>query len=262
METKQIINKYSQLIHNYIQQEYLNRCIPKPTIEEHKILALYSLVKDKHLHEEYIVSALLVQLALNTHDTINKKSHSNSSKNIKRQQLTVLAGDYYSGIYYHLLAKAKEVKFIKELASAIFEITEKKATLYYSTYSLFDQLLEAYIEVDTAIVNKVARYLQIDKGLDYMNDWLLLHKLIIEYKLVKEEKESFFQLLTTQNCTQVTTLVELEHCIHNKIIQLREKLHNYDQDVSKEIDFLRNMYHQDTKEIVIVNSLLEEGLSK
>lgn len=262
MEKTQIINKYNQLIHNYIEQEYLNRYIPKPTMEEHRILALYSLVRDKHLHEEYIVSALLVQLALNTHDTINKKTHSNSSKIIKSQQLTVLAGDYYSGIYYHLLAKAKEISFIRQLASAIFEITEKKSTLYYSTYELFDDFLEAYVEVDTAIVNKVAEYFQIEKGLDYMNDWLLLHRLILEYKLLKEEKESFFQMLTRQNCTQVPTIVDLEQCLHNKIILLREKLHKYDAEMSKEIDFLRNMYHQDSKVIFFVNSLLEEGLSK
>ncbi|AQQ53631.1 heptaprenyl diphosphate synthase component 1 [Planococcus lenghuensis] len=69
----------------------------------------------------------IVQAALDAHEHVEE----NGAANLE-QQLTVLAGDYYSGVYYQVLARLKNIDLVRQLSSAIAEISENKASLYES----------------------------------------------------------------------------------------------------------------------------------
>src|SRR5699024_12080275 len=82
--------------------------------------------------KQYIITTKLVQIAWDTNDLVpvtNDEMDSEESRVAK--QLTVLAGDYYSGLYYLLLSEIEAFDMIHILASAIKEINEYKMKLYY-----------------------------------------------------------------------------------------------------------------------------------
>src|SRR5699024_3634853 len=78
--------------------------------------------------EKYMITTMLVQIALDTHDLVtDKKNDTVEPLSVEStRQLTVLAGDYYSGLYYLLLAEIEDYQLIHALAIAIKEITELK----------------------------------------------------------------------------------------------------------------------------------------
>lgn len=67
----------------------------------------------------------IVQMALDTHEHVQENGPASLE-----QQLTVLAGDYYSGIYYQMLARLRNIDLIRQLSAAIAGISENKASLY------------------------------------------------------------------------------------------------------------------------------------
>ena len=63
--------------------------------------------------------------AFHAHDSIEDRGAPS-----RRQQLTVLAGDYYSGIHYRILAGIRDTVLLRELAHSVIRMTECKASLY------------------------------------------------------------------------------------------------------------------------------------
>ena len=78
--------------------------------------------------EDSAKTVAIVYAALQAHDQVKEDSPISKS-----QQLTVLAGDFYSGIYYQMLSNSNNIKLIQLLASGIIGVSEKKATLYEKT---------------------------------------------------------------------------------------------------------------------------------
>ncbi|MFD1030873.1 heptaprenyl diphosphate synthase component 1 [Metaplanococcus flavidus] len=78
--------------------------------------------------EDSAKTVAIVYAALHAHDQVKEASPVSKS-----QQLTVLAGDFYSGIYYRLLSGTKNIRLIQLLASGIISVSEKKASLYENT---------------------------------------------------------------------------------------------------------------------------------
>ena len=51
-------------------------------------------------------------------------------KAARSRQLKVLAGDYFSSRFYHLLAQAGQIDMIKQLSNAICEVNRLKMNMY------------------------------------------------------------------------------------------------------------------------------------
>ncbi|MNB87259.1 Heptaprenyl diphosphate synthase component 1 [compost metagenome] len=80
--------------------------------------------------ELYTLVTGLVQLALDTHESIEHVSDDPGGDQMRSRQLKVLAGDYFSSWFYHLLAKSGQIEMVGSLSSAIADFNVLKARLY------------------------------------------------------------------------------------------------------------------------------------
>ncbi|MFD2612013.1 heptaprenyl diphosphate synthase component 1 [Paenibacillus gansuensis] len=85
--------------------------------------------KDPENSEVYSLAVMLVQLGLDTHDQIDTDQGS-PQEGDRSRQLKVLAGDYFSSGFYHLLSKAGHIEAVTSLSAAICEINRMKMQLY------------------------------------------------------------------------------------------------------------------------------------
>lgn len=70
----------------------------------------------------------------------------------KEQQLIVLAGDYYSGRYYQLLAKSGNILLIQKLSGAIIERCEHEVKVYEETTQSFAVWVNSLTVIQTALI--------------------------------------------------------------------------------------------------------------
>src|SRR5690625_4710701 len=119
------------MIEDKIRHSYLEKFIQKPLIDIDKLLILYYIYKDIEIpsnkKQQYITTIMLVQIALDTHELIPSNGSNTMTKTEK--QLSVLAGDYFSGLYYLILAEIEDIEMIEILATAIKKINEHKMIL-------------------------------------------------------------------------------------------------------------------------------------
>lgn len=193
------LNKIRSLIENKIQHMYIDKNIGKPAIDEIKIALLYTIMKQSELSEpkieQYILSTMLVQMALDTHEIVPlKNDNTESSLNQKKLQLKVLAGDYYSGLYYSLLAETEDFPVIHILATAIKEINEFKMKLYYNRINSFDEAIYLLMKIESLLITRMINHVieLPDKGV--VGNIIILNRLLLEKKVVaNNENSSLFQ---------------------------------------------------------------------
>jgi heptaprenyl diphosphate synthase len=80
--------------------------------------------------ELFTIAVSLVQLALDTHDLVPVSNQQKEQKSARARQLKVLAGDYFSSRFYHILSKAGQIEMIQQLSHAICEVNRLKMNLY------------------------------------------------------------------------------------------------------------------------------------
>lgn len=181
------IKEINELITYKIKHNYLNKFISKPIIDQTKLTALSVIVNNTSLPEktkkQYIIATMLIQIALDTHDLIPITNEEiDDEVAVTTKQLTVLAGDYYSGLYYLLLAEIEDIEMISLLATTIKEITEYKMRLYYGEIGDFNECLTTIKKVETLLITRVAKFVNNSMLCD------ITEKLIITNKLIQEKK--------------------------------------------------------------------------
>ncbi|MFK4997760.1 heptaprenyl diphosphate synthase component 1 [Bacillus sp. N9] len=125
LDHEQQIQLIKEMIAEKSYNSYFRKIIGSPKVDDDRILMMSIALQDVNITDSerlvYITSAMLVQLALDTHDMIATRQLL-----LKERQIMVLAGDYYSGLYYRLLAEYNHTELIKALAVAIKTINEHK----------------------------------------------------------------------------------------------------------------------------------------
>ncbi|MFJ7847580.1 heptaprenyl diphosphate synthase component 1 [Peribacillus sp. NPDC097206] len=179
------LRQLKQTIETKAQHPYLLKYIQKPLVDENKLILLWGLFNDLDvLNEErnqYIESTMLVQIALDTHEIVsNSFDGPETPQVLKNRQLQVLAGDYYSGLYYQGLASIGNIEMIRVLSSAIKKINDNKIILYQKCISDLPTLLNTLKAIESSLVYKMAEYYKRPDWMEISEDLLLLNRLQTE----------------------------------------------------------------------------------
>ncbi|MCK2016545.1 MULTISPECIES: heptaprenyl diphosphate synthase component 1 [Peribacillus] len=190
------IRQLKRLIETKAQHPYLLKYIQKPSLDEDKLMLLWGLFNDLDVTSEkrnqYIISTMLVQIALDTHEIVSNSGEGIESPEVlKNRQLQVLAGDYYSGLYYQGLASIGNVDMIRILSSAIKKINDNKIILYQQG-SIQDvpTLLMTIKAIEASLIQKLADYYNEPAWIEISEDLLLLKRLHAEKRSYMKSGES------------------------------------------------------------------------
>ncbi|WP_072887345.1 heptaprenyl diphosphate synthase component 1 [Ornithinibacillus halophilus] len=216
-------------IEQKLQHIYLDKYIQKPDIDEDKLYLLYKILSNTKLSqkqmERYIVTTMLVQIALDIHDQIPDVNNNQDKDVMIKNQLSILAGDYYSGLYYLLLAEIDDFSFINKLASGIKEINVLKMTLQEERTHLLDAHISNIKELESLLITHVADFVNESTMILVTQEWLLYNRLVKELKMKinnNTEKNSLGDFLICNKCN--LTEKQLEEIILNKGQYIKELL--------------------------------------
>jgi len=156
LKLERVRNQLSRkLFYPYLLQE-----IDAPVIDEDRLLLLVTLLDQQGLKSneicDYSVTTMLLQIALDTHELVQNSGANEDPSALKERQLTVLAGTYYSGLYYQQLAKIDDIEMITFLASGVKEVNEQKIVIYHQDYEAIDKLMLSVKIIESSIINRVA----------------------------------------------------------------------------------------------------------
>ncbi|WJH34203.1 heptaprenyl diphosphate synthase component 1 [Paenibacillus sp. CC-CFT747] len=133
------MNKLSiqNLARRYTDYDMIRTYTDLPSYPEVRTRLLLAALEEEGVGEErrtlYALVVSLVQMGLDTHQTVPVRSERKDKPAARSLQLKVLAGDYFSARYYDLLARAGEIEMIDRIASAICEVNRKKMNFYLQT---------------------------------------------------------------------------------------------------------------------------------
>ncbi|KYG88941.1 heptaprenyl diphosphate synthase component 1 [Metasolibacillus sp. FSL H7-0170] len=150
---QQAIQQLKESIFVRVRHRALLQYIEAPSVDETQLFFLLLPSLNGELwHDDLQESATtvgIVQASLFEHDKIKEKDATS-----KEQQLTVLSGDYYSGRYYEILARAGNIALIQKLAQGIVERCEQEIVAYEDTYRTMEQWVDSLCLIETAIIRK------------------------------------------------------------------------------------------------------------
>ncbi|MBU8567887.1 heptaprenyl diphosphate synthase component 1 [Virgibacillus pantothenticus] len=236
-------------IETKIKHSYLEKYIDKPIIDEGKMRLLIEMINHSSLPESrkqrYILTTMLVQMALDTHDKVPSLTSEEEEEDVKLQkQLHVLAGDYYSGLYYLVLAEINDFEFIRLLASAIKEINEYKMTLYYNEIDSLKHYMHVRNVIDTRLIVQIASFFSVPSLGEIAEKWLYITKLTNDMDQIKasEIKLNPWIESITNGDELIKQLTELLHQVENEISRLPAIYHSFSHYLLTELASVRKTY--------------------
>lgn len=254
---------------------YLLNFIQTPYIDEDKLLIFISLMDRLGLSysqmKNYALSAMLIQIALDTHEYVTNEVINNDEKaKATSRQLTVLAGDYYSGLYYKLLADTDDISMIKVLAQGIKEVNEHKIFLYQKDFDGIEKLMKSIKIIESSLLTKVSEYFQAGVWTEVIGHLMLVKRLLGEKKrFIHAESSQLFEALKNiifpKNDTKLKELSKEQKryllVICDRYIQFSK---NFVANGLEQIPYLNDVLEERIRTILnqhlpIANTFVEEG---
>lgn len=127
-----------EMVKKYTSYDMIGKHTELPEFPECRTHLLYAFLRKSatrwKLSDLMALVGSLIQMGLDTHDMVdnNKRTETEawSEKAARTQQLRVLAGDYFSSRFYHLLAQAGQVEAIRNISETICEVNKIKTNIY------------------------------------------------------------------------------------------------------------------------------------
>lgn len=252
---QQTIEQFKSKIQVYVRHRTLRRHTGEPELRDDRLFFLLLPLLNGNQwndeHEQSAISVAVIYSALAAHDQIKELNASSKS-----QQLTVLAGDYYSGLYYQMLARLSNVELIRTLSNGIIDISGKKASFYDDVKQSFEEWMTSIQTIESLSIEQFYAHFNFNQYKPFVRRGMLIHRIEHELELVKQMKVTRFQeslayseqyLGYSRNWQELLKL-ELDK---QKIIMMDEISHSHLLDNSIQ-QFLVEMYGLRLKEQVLV----------
>ncbi|WP_186577808.1 heptaprenyl diphosphate synthase component 1 [Aquibacillus kalidii] len=260
--TNLTFKEVQQELEDQLTHSYLSKFIEKPVVDNDKLFILYTIMEstsyDAIKKKSYIITTMLVQIALDTHDLVHNTKGTEQST--KQRQLTVLAGDYYSGLYYYLLSKIDDIPMIHTLATAIKEINELKMSVYYKEFETISSFMDSLKQLESLLVKRVAEHMGKETITNFAEDWLLIQKLIKEKSNFVKSKQSHILKLIIDgpafNIQRDRVQAVLEETIQKHLSRVEDRIKHISSDFSSITAFVNKAAYDNFGENITV---LEEG---
>lgn len=224
---------YEQQIHNLKKRvekksfhPYFSQYVKPSVIDEDRILFLAYSLRNADISKEemdtYISAAMLAHYAIDMHEKVTERELTS----VKEKQLKVLAGDYYSGLYYSLLAGYQNIELIKDLADAIKIINEQKINIFQMGEGNSHLFMNSIKQVESILLTKFSGHFnQSCLYNELIEEFLFLKKLLNEIKMMKLGKKNLF-FKSLENCflPHVPTITELESLCFKYATESKKKL--------------------------------------
>jgi heptaprenyl diphosphate synthase len=191
------------LIEEKVQHTFLLQHLEPPKVDQYKLYFLNYILNQTQLapkvREQLIITTMLVQIALDIHEQIPDSKGETSPSIGVDSQLSVLAGDYYSGLYYHLLAEIEEREYIALLAAAIKETNELKMVLYYTEEYSYENVFEVKKQINSMLIKYVAEHVNVSQELSVIEELLMINHMIQSNEtFVDIDKQTILERLVTK----------------------------------------------------------------
>lgn len=143
--------RVEQLAHQYMDHDMISLYTDLPEFPVGRIRLLYAVLGQQPSvspnKELLSVVTSLVQMGLDTHELVeNGETGGREDTPLMRsRQLKVLAGDYFSSRFYHLLSQAGQIEAVSRLSEAICDLNRLKMNVY-ANMKLFKMNPNEYIQ--------------------------------------------------------------------------------------------------------------------
>ncbi|MNO24566.1 Heptaprenyl diphosphate synthase component 1 [compost metagenome] len=168
----------TKLAKKYVEYDMISAHTELPEFPAPRVGLLYTFLNGREdvsarSAEICSLAAFLVQLGMDTHDRIDTAKGRKDEMSMRSRQLKVLAGDYFSSVFYELLAKIDEIDTVSAMSTAICEVNRLKVRLYTKLQQIIPSA-EDYIKDSVQV--KMGLFLSFSQFMDksVRNLWKLL----------------------------------------------------------------------------------------
>lgn len=193
---------------------------------------------------------MLVQIALDIHERVIQIDYLQEEH--KTRQLTVLAGDYYSSLYYERLSKISEIKLIQLLANGIRKINEKKTEFLYGKNLTEERLLFIIKEIESCLLNQFSLAIKNEPLPQVVQEYFLLKRLLQEQNHIIENNFSLWihlfgrQLFEYRtNKTKIALLRKKNYSLTVQVIEDAVKVRT-----NKLLSLIQSTNHKETTQLI------------
>ncbi|TSB46906.1 heptaprenyl diphosphate synthase component 1 [Alkalicoccobacillus porphyridii] len=217
-EVTAIIEKFNRLTYH----PFLNDYIPEVGIDEGKCKLFYAALAKKVPKEEASVVTLcvmLVQAALDVHEQVSLHEVDSDTAR-KHRQLRVLVGDFYSSLYYYLLAEADRVPLTRIFSFTLQEINEMKMEVYSTSSDSYEDIANKLVFIESILYEKILEEYNLQELKPFFQLSFYYHRFMAEWNYWSQGQNSTLMSLLINSSGSDSAWQR----IHHKQEQLRKEI--------------------------------------